>query len=247
MSYIGINSIGKLLLGTTEMAKAYLGMQLVYQSGSGPTPQNYVTDGLVFRVDGIASASGVVKDLVSGETFDVNIPASVSFADGAIVFNGGCLYRTSGALGSNADYTIEICFSPDNLSNHMNLFSVGENSSSTYLPMVLVSQNSGVITYVGRRGGAFAPSLVGGGKYTISMNASRGIQNGVSLNTATTNYYTNTANYTVIGARRYNNAFSAPFYGKIYAIRVYSRQLAEAEMLNNQTVDNVRFNLGLSI
>lgn len=38
MSYIGTNSIGKLLLGTTEMAKAYLGTQLVYQSGGGPTP-----------------------------------------------------------------------------------------------------------------------------------------------------------------------------------------------------------------
>ena len=38
MSYIGINSMGKLILGTTEMAKSYLGTQLVFQSGGGPTP-----------------------------------------------------------------------------------------------------------------------------------------------------------------------------------------------------------------
>lgn len=38
MSYIGINSIGKLFLENTEIAKAYLGTQLVYQYGSGPTP-----------------------------------------------------------------------------------------------------------------------------------------------------------------------------------------------------------------
>ena len=54
MSYIGINSLGKLLLGTTEMAKAYLGTQLVYQSGNGPTPPSGVVfyDFLVF--DGTA-------------------------------------------------------------------------------------------------------------------------------------------------------------------------------------------------
>ena len=33
MSYFGTNNIGKLFLGSTEIAKAYLGTQLVYQSG----------------------------------------------------------------------------------------------------------------------------------------------------------------------------------------------------------------------
>lgn len=33
MSYFGLNGIGKLFLGGTEIAKAYLGTQLVYQSG----------------------------------------------------------------------------------------------------------------------------------------------------------------------------------------------------------------------
>ena len=51
---------------------------------------------------------------------------------------------------------------------------------------------------------------------------------------------------TTIGGR----AGSASHYyanAKIYSIRIYSKKLTEAEMLNNQKVDNARFNLGLNI
>lgn len=51
MSYFGVNGIGKLFLGSTEISKTYLGTRLVYQSGGvtpPPTPQptiNYLVYG----------------------------------------------------------------------------------------------------------------------------------------------------------------------------------------------------------
>ena len=37
------------------------------------------------------------------------------------------------------------------------------------------------------------------------------------------------------------------FGGKLFSVRVYSRILTQSEMLFNQSVDNTRFNLGLTL
>ena len=81
-------------------------------------------------------------------------------------------------------------------------------------------------------------------KGTAGVNVSRAIANGVGM-TAYGNTYLSgrSGTYSYIGRRSNGNYF----YGKIYSIRIYNRTLTEAEILANQNVDNLRFNLGLTL
>lgn len=62
-----------------------------------------------------------------------------------------------------------------------------------------------------------------------------------------------TRNYVALNRRTRNNSqYIIPntiggngFFGKIMCIRYYSRELTDAEILENQQIDNQRFNLGL--
>lgn len=243
MSYIGTTKIGKMYLGTTEIAKAYLGNQLVYSSGQ---QLSYVSDGLVFRIDGKTSSGGTVSDMISGNTFDAVSPNNITFSDGAIILDNGQLVLTSFSLGSNEDYTVEACFAPSTLTSDHVLFTSGTNSTSTWMPQIFISSANGYITYAVRKGVSYLCNLSTNTNYTVSMNGTRGILNGLSMTSSSTHFYANTAR-TVIGARYYSSSYQYPFYGKIYSIRVYSRRLSENEMLYNQNVDNMRFNLGLTL
>ena len=205
----------------------------------------YISDGLTFHVDGIESAEGTVKDLVTDTIFNANTAASIAYENGGIVLTGGFFYRATALLGNSSSQTVEVCFSPS-VMQACCIFASGTNGVNTYYPCVIFTANGEQITFLARKGSAYNPGLVANGKYTISMNTARGISNGVAMATNGTNYYANVG-HTVIGARRYSNAYSAKFSGTIYSIRVYSRQLTQAEMLHNQKVDNVRFNLGLTI
>ncbi len=206
----------------------------------------YVSSGLTFHVDGIESAEGTITDRVSGNTFKKSTPASIAYQNNGIVFSGGCLFWTSASLSNSSSQTVEVCFSPS-VVQACCVFASGTNGANTYYPCVIFTNDGEQITFLARKGSAYNPGLVANGKYTISMNTARGISNGVAMATNGTNYYANVG-YTMIGARRYSNAYSAKFSGTVYSIRVYSRQLTQAEMLHNQKVDNVRFNLvGLTI
>ena len=62
-----------------------------------------------------------------------------------------------------------------------------------------------------------------------------------------------TRNYVALNRRTRNNSQyiisntigGNGFFGKIMCIRYYSRELTDAEILENQQIDNERFNLGL--
>lgn len=58
-----------------------------------------------------------------------------------------------------------------------------------------------------------------------------------------TSYAPNSSGYISIGARQYGNHF--PFRGILHSIRIYNRFLTPEEILNNQRIDNQRFNLGI--
>lgn len=241
MSYIGINSIGKLLLGTTEMAKAYLGTQLVYQSGSGPTPPPqpvYVTDGLVAHFDGIDKGNDSTKwtSLVGNAYYTLNTHSTVEtnaiVMDGAGVITGTNRVSIGGKAG-----TIEVC---------------AEYLGTAGSAIVLNGSASGQLCFIiGAAGYGFC---VNGGSnqwnttkaslFTCSANNSRCMLNGTVVGTKATNNWSSYSD-TIGGRSSGSNRYYANI--RIYSIRIYNRLLTEAEMLNNQRVDNERFELGLTI
>ena len=66
MSYLGTTKIGKMFLGTVEIAKAYLANTLVYQSGGGPTPPPLPYDAEIAYLQ----CTGINQYIDTGQTID---------------------------------------------------------------------------------------------------------------------------------------------------------------------------------
>lgn len=86
-------------------------------------------------------------------------------------------------------------------------------------------------------------------KYSISHYGTKMIQNGASINSPgngmmSNPYKTDYDNKTVVGGKwNADGTVNYGFNGKIYAIRVYSRVLSDAEALHNWKIDKKRFNI----
>ena len=219
--------------------------------GGGNVTIPYITDGLIFFVDGKnrGRAAGKVTDLIGGMEFNIK---NVTFdSDGGMVFNGSAYLDTAAGytLPANGDFTVEICFRPQSTAAQY-LFGTGDNDRQDRPMVVMLSTRMLTASSRSTSGGiaySFAPVV--NQAYIVSSNHSGGLINGQAATSTTPDYYTpGVTNRTTIGAR--HNAASTYrtyFTGTIYSVRVYSRRLTTAEMLFNQEIDNDRFNLGLSI
>ena len=196
----------------------------------------YVTDGLIFHLDGLeqGNTADAWTDLIDGVVFT----GTATSQSDSFYFNNTYLSNTSFTLPSNTDCTLEIVYNETVKQNGI-VFCSGGGSAGNIFVAPYFQQ------YM-QRGVKYPYSRVIGTKYTLSLNAERCYQNGnaVSSNGTSASYSTSRTN---IGARYYNSAYQIFFIGYIYAIRVYNRNLTQAEILNNQKVDNKRFSLGLSI
>ena len=201
----------------------------------------YITDGLVFWLDGIEKGAyqGSWTDLKGGVVFTNH---GAQFGSDHVLFSNGAYLQnfSSGAIGSIADgATIEVAFIRDNLNGSQILFM--QNFSDGELPVFGTSGNTVVFSTKVR------PSPDIGAELTVcaSLNIYTKIVNGTQPGMGITDNWGVRPNYgTVIGCRQPS---SNNFNGKIYAIRIYNRSLSAEEMIFNQRIDNARFNLGLSI
>ena len=212
---------------------------------------DYISSGLVFRVDGKDAQNGIVKDLVQGYTFTAFNPQNISFANDAIVLDGnGCLYtdNADNVLPERNYYTVEACFSIDSLTNDSVIVTFGSQSgsagASNKRPQLHIRCDNGKIGY--KTANRYLSNFIAGENHTVSMNSSRGIDNGVLMETTDTSYVQSIGLKAIIGGVYIIN-YKPKFTGKIYSIRIYSRNLSEAEQRHNQMVDNIRFNLGLNL
>lgn len=236
--FLGNTEIGQIYLGSTEIATAYLGSTKVFDagsgSGSGGELSDYVQDGLVLHLDaidrGTADADKWINLKESSHIFTLyNCVLGTNY----VQFDGTSSYGSRASNWRYSDATIEV---------------------------VAIANADGFV-YCERSG--MMARLTTGTQFVFSNNASRGrITTGGVCNSANSSaavvdgvdctslitgsdYGTNTSDVVTIGKRQ---ASSAGFFGgKIYAIREYSRKLTVAEMIQNQKVDNIRFNLGLNI
>lgn len=218
---------------------------MMTKSGGSPTPTcPYVTDGLVFWLDGIekGNTAGAWTDLIGGIKFT---PTS----EGAVVENQDNFYFTSASslypkgfestatLSSTLDTTIEVCYIPE-VATHC-LF-IHQNNS----PNFLYYKSGNNITFI-QREKTYTYVMTLENPYTISLNLSSGLVNGNAISpNAGTDFWNNSGTF-YIGSR--NSSGQNPFKGTLYSIRIYNKRLTSVEMLANQQVDNQRFNLGLTL
>ena len=238
MSYIGTTKIGGVYLGSTGIAKAYLGTDLVFQKGSQPQPvQSYVTDGLVLWLDGIEKGgTSEWVDKVGGHVFTNN---GATFNNDHVAFDGDdFLTNTSFSPPSSGSGTIEVVYDNGAFGTASGMLFAGKTRSGLCF---YVSSAKNVIFSIGATSRNKLVATVA--RSSTSISNARRYENGVAMRTNGSDYCTGQNNTNHIGRRSTGNYYT----GKIYCIRIYNRQITEAEMLENLAVDNSRFNLGLTL
>jgi len=216
-----------------------------YVTATRYVPDGYITDGLVFFLDGKHGASANQwKDLIGDKIFALT---NCTLGTNGVVFNGSTSYgEYNGAVTSDwENETIEVVVTVADPTQ-------SQNRGILYQP--LIDGHTGISMHFGYHGNGqprFALCTDGVNRATawatltqaankVGGNADRVILNGTAVtNTDNTNYAVNTTGKAVIGCRK---TASSPdgqhfFEGTIHAIRIYSRKLSQAEILANQSVD----------
>lgn len=231
MIALGNSEVGKVYVGSTEIEKIYLGNELVYSQ----EPASYITDGLVFHLDGIekGNTTGTWTDLVAGIVFTNTNVVSI---DKGWQFDGTAYFYSTQVFAGSANHTVEVCFKPTGTSNY-GLFACGTQTQYN----CCFYRNNNSITFL-QRSNIYNIPVSAGNVYSISLNLSNGLCNGVvKTKGSSTDYWGNSNFY--VGKRSAGNYF----VGEIYSIRIYNRRLTSEEQLNNFKVDNIRFELGITI
>ena len=201
----------------------------------------YIKKGKVFHLDGInkGATDGSWVDLVGGNVFENN--GAVSNDTYFYFSNNGYLIGTSHY--GTIDYTVETCFAPDAQFRGM-VFQSGTDAAAGTNIVLYQYLDQGL--FLSNRPMYNLNSVVGNN--TISLNENIGVQNGVTITRGIKSDWWAAVDNFLIGLNMYGEGTRRLYYiGKIYSIRFYDRRLTAEEILHNQQIDNIRFNLGLNI
>ena len=164
--------------------------------------------------------------------------------------------------------TIEVVYKPtlwpsnDFKRANVCIFTRRNSNSDDALGIYFVTKEEGASGYItgcnagNVKDGTWALNNVANQMYCVGMNNDYAVSNGTALalmtGTNATGYTNNTGSTNGTGAiciGCYSNGSNkyAVMHGNIYAIRIYSGHLTEAQMLANQKVDNQRYGLGLTL
>lgn len=219
--------------------RRYMGATKGYDENS------YIQDGLVFQLDGInkGATDGTWVDLKSNRVFTANNSTYIQSDDDGFTFidgsNAYIAMTCSSALTGSTTWTMEAACSPAawNTSSARALFTSSNRGCGLAL--------NGIFHWSSGAGKGWSNNILSSQlkKVTLSMNADMGILNGEQLTTTRNGEQMTTSGFAVGSCQ--NKSYN--FVGTIHSIRMYNRSLTLEERLHNQKVDNIRFNLGLSI
>ena len=196
------------------------------------TASDYIQDGLIFQLDGIERGDepGKWKELVSGIAYNVQ----------------------NNVTGNNS-----VTLPPSINLNTMK----GDKSSTVELCTIKLYHATGFRQVLVNGYTALSMQLVGSRAYiyqtsdNLDKNA-YSLKNGVQCTAIKTDYVVQDGLKTPVNQYGYwseaievllGGVAAHTYSGKIHAMRVYNRQLTDDEILYNQRVDNIRFNLGLDL
>ena len=235
---------------------------------SHDTINDYVQNGLVFHLDGInkGNVQGSWVDLIGGVDFPNHGASSLENGwqfDGEDDYMGYANDATKSLNFVAGNCTVEVAFYDDMInqqggSTHAGvpLFYFGANNAqgSNALNPVYLAFNYAYSEkyingmYVGSTTNVYADPLIETiAPHTLSINKERAFDNANVLSSLGKTHWDSISGGRTIGAKQHPSTGLGNFAkGKIYSIRIYNRILTEAEMRQNQRVDNERFNLGIS-
>lgn len=212
--------------------------------GGDAVPTEYVSDGLVFQIDGILDQSIIPQPIVAmgieGKPFtEYRGAVARNNANNGWYFDGEtCLQAQGNIVPVNyATSTIEIVFKDYNGFTKNNfLFGNGRPDGNN---IIAGTNNTYKFVYTPKAMPTYemqpTTDIV-----AVSASSTIGMSNGRAL-TASGSYSFNRFGVVTVGGRP--NGASLDLYGEIYAIRVYDRQLSISEVRNNQRLDMLRFNI----
>lgn len=212
--------------------------EMVLHDQVSPIVCPYITDGLIFWLDGIerGGIAGQWKDLIGGKIFVLN---NVIEGTDCVHFNG---VKTSYGLCSGP---VSADFNSETIECTVSSFPM--RAALLYPPLINgfvgIGLARGTDDYIHGMDGV-GSCMWGLGEFkTVSVNSDVAASNKVQrYKIGSGSLGANTSGNTYLGMRS-NGARC--FSGDIYSLRIYNRKLSLAEMLQNQSVDNERFNLGL--
>lgn len=223
---------------------------LIGQGGGGGSLSDYVQDGLVVLLDGIKKGgtpdawTNLIDDASNGYIF---------LNSGAVSIDNGWEFDGSNQLTCktyNVNYgirssTIEFVADVKNAPGERAVVLTGAAIPTWLVPTI--GEGSAPAAGFYRTDdlliGVYGPNIQGykntTRKGTWSCNNIVGMENGVAMSRGINDGFGGDATYTF--------RIGYGVVGTVHSIRIYSRQLSAEEVLQNQKVDNIRFNLGLNI
>ena len=223
---------------------------LLAASVGAETTGSYVRDGLLACWDGVENAGDAANwvDVVGGRSFTLN---NVIVADDSIVFKGdktsyGILDEadTTATFGAAANGTLEIVYASATGTGSQVILQSSSGSGilySIYNTSTIIACTASAPTATFTSGTATNTAAI---RYSNSKPASF-VVNGTGLATGSNDNFSGANKTTVIGNR--TTHANAHFKGAIYCIRLYDRQLSDAEAVANFAVDRRRFLEGRAV
>ena len=222
----------RIFKGNTEILKIFKGMNLEWEKVIPLSADSYVQDGLVFQLDGIdkGNVEGAWVDRKAGRQFTLN---NCIVNSDNIEFNGTdskAVYNQLLDFGTTT--TVEVVFTREKVFGTI-------ISSGTKVELMALQLNSGYeYRYFSgnqKTGMVFPdPTAI----HTLSIpTKGRPILDQIAQPKTYKDFISKSSTNTYVGGD------TSYLKGKIYSIRIYNRNLTQAEMLKNQMIDIERFNI----
>lgn len=214
--------------------------RLMMQAKAQPLECPYITDGLVFWLDGINKGNSAAgwQDLIGKYVFPWI--SRTTQGENCVIFGAGNTGMQNSSIGSfnSSISTVEACGSGRSSKNYqMILWQAFTNG----IILSLDSTNTMLTFKTKGNNGRYPVSIPT--TFTLSANSNMAIVNSTKMTSQRASDWSVSGTGTQIGSR----AGAYGYVGNIHCIRVYNRNLTEEEMLFNHQVDNERFNLGLTL
>ena len=215
-------------------------------------PSGYITDGLVFFLDGkqLVTASAWT-DIIGRKEFTLT---NCSVGTNGVVFGSNSYGIYTGTITADAaNETVEVVFlstkatqtnqwflSQPKIGNATGIQSgiAGKWTSSNEVSLTWHSDGSNHASYIFSNISQITLNEL----HCIGINGSRTIYDNAALTkNYSTNYGANSTGNTLIGARYNGSNMGTHFEGTLCALRIYNKKLTADQIKANQSIDVVRY------